>query len=738
MNAIHPEDADGTIVDPARYVRELDDGRRELNLMVSNVHCGNCIARIENALRSRPGVTGARVNLSTRRLRVDWRPGEADPRDLMKTVADLGFPVAPFEVEAASSAIAVEDRELLRCLAVAGFAAANVMLLSVSVWSGFADMGAATRDLFHWISALIAMPAVVYAGRPFFRSALSALKARRFNMDVPIALAITLSTGMSLFETIVGHEHAYFDASVTLLFFLLIGRYLDRRARAKARFAAEHLLSLSAMPATVVDAAGGRRLVPSADLVAGNRVFVASGDRIPADGRVLDRSIEVDTSLVTGETLPQRADAGATVFAGTLNVSAPALIEVTAAGPKTLLAEIVRLMEAAEQGRARYVRLADRVSRLYAPVVHLLALGTFAAWTLFGGLGWQEALLYAVSVLIITCPCALGLAVPAVQIAATGLLTRHGVLVKSPDGLEKLAAIDAIVFDKTGTLTTGHPELVNRASVAEPDLRAAASLAAMSRHPLSRAVVRAAGAGSVRPVQECREVPGCGLEGLLEGERLRLGSRSWCGVNESDCQGVRTAGPELWLSRPDRSTRAIRFEFDDALRSDVPSTVEHLQASGFHLELLSGDRCPVVERVSNLLHVDYWQSDRLPAEKVSRLKRLAEEGHKVLMVGDGVNDAPALAAGFVSMSPASASDISQTAADFVFQGEYLAPVEWTIRVARCAGRIVRQNIVLAIGYNFVAVPLAIMGHATPLVAALAMSLSSILVTANAFTLRQRI
>ena len=725
-----PEDGWAGFSDPAAYVRARPDGTAELDLVVENLHCPGCIPRIEGALTRQPGVLGARVNLTTKRLRLHWRQDAAEAAALLGRVTAQGFRLAPYDPDALSAGGDAEVKALLRALAVAGFAAGNVMLLSVSVWSGLvSDMGPATRGLFHWLSALIALPAVAYAGQPFFRSALGALRGRRLNMDVPISLAVILAAAMSLFETIQGGDHVYFDASVMLLFFLLIGRTLDHRVRSQARSAAENLMLLRAQAASVVSADGTRRALPVSDIRPGMRVLVAAGERVPVDGRIRQGRSELDTSLVTGETLPRAVEAGAEVFAGTLNLSGPLEVEVTAAGEGTLLAEIVRLMEAAEQGRARYVRLADRAARIYAPAVHLLAAVTFAGW-LASGLDWQPALLIAVAVLIVTCPCALGLAVPVVQVAAVGRLLRKGALVKSADGLERLAEIDTVVFDKTGTLTLGRPELVNRAEIAEADLALAASIAAASRHPLARALCRAA--GPVAPLgAEVREEPGLGLAAVSDGRELRLGSRAWC-ATPLDAPESDSGDSELWLAVPGRAP--LRFAFRDALRPGAKDMVAWLRRRGLALELLSGDRTPVVERVAETLGIERWEAECRPDGKIARLNALAAEGRKVLMVGDGLNDAPALAAAFVSASPSEAADISQTAADFILQGESLAPLGEALRVARISRLLVLQNFGLALGYNAIAVPLAVAGLVTPLIAALAMSASSIAVTLNSLRL----
>ncbi len=711
------------------YVQRDATGGHRLYLMVEGLHCGGCVRKIETALQPLKGVREARVNLTTRRLTIAWDGPARRGDDFARAVEGLGFKVVPYEPARLTADDARQEKELLRCMAVAGFAAANVMLLSVAVWAGHVEgMGPATRTLMHWFSALIALPAIVYAGRPFFRSALAALKARTTNMDVPISLAVLLASGMSLVETMNQGKHAYFDSAVMLLFFLLIGRYLDRRARGKARSAAERLLTLGASAVTVIAEGGKRLLLKPEEVQPGMTVLAAAGERISVDGRVLDGESEVDTSLITGESLPTRAGHGTRVFAGTLNMAAPLTLEVTATGERTLLAEIVRLMEVAEQRRARYVSLADRLAKVYAPVVHLLALATFLGWWLLAGLAWQPALMIAIAVLIITCPCALGLAVPAVQVIASGRLLRSGLLLKSATALERLALVDTVVFDKTGTLTLGRPDLVDLV-VAPEDLELAASMAANSRHPLARALCRAA--PDVPAASGAKEIAGCGL--LLEtpeGE-VRLGSRRWTGVEADEA----ASGPELWLTRPGRTPQ--RFAFTDRPRADAREVVAELQRRGLRVELLSGDRAPTVAAVAETLGIATWQAELAPGDKVARLEQLAAEGRSVLMAGDGLNDAPALSAASVSVSPSSAVDISQTAADAVFQGDALRPVVELLDVAKRAERLVKQNFALALVYNAFAIPLAVAGFVTPLIAAAAMSGSSILVISNALRLARR-
>ncbi|MBI1181274.1 MAG: cadmium-translocating P-type ATPase [Alphaproteobacteria bacterium] len=718
-------------IDPR--VREVVPGQLHMELLAPGVHCGGCVSRIERALQAEPAVVHARVNLSTRRVSVDWRDAEAKADDIVAVVEGLGFETQPVTEQAAADAIeAREGKRLLRSMAVAGFAAGNVMLLSVSVWSGAAD---ATRVLFHWLSATIAVPAVVYAGQPFFRSAAGALKARRMNMDVPVSLAVLLAVALSLAQTVRGAADAYFDAAVTLLFFLLVGRYLDHMMRQRARSSVTQLLSLNAAAATVVADDGSRHLVAIERVVPGMLVAVPAGERVPVDGTVATGDSEVDRSLVTGESRPEPVGAGDPVHAGTMNLGGPLQVRVTATGADTLLADVVRMMEAAEQGKARYVRIADRMARLYAPAVHILAGLTFAGWAVTTGGDLYAALMAAIAVLIITCPCALGLAVPAAQIVASGVLFRRGILVKDGAGLEKLAAVDTVLFDKTGTLTLGRPVLVEPVAIGTEQLGLAAGLARESRHPLSRAVVQAARGRGVPtlPVDHVHETAGQGLQGLSpDGELVRLGSRAWCGAAEADRRSAHT-GLELCLRVGAREPVTLRFE--DRLRPGAADTVAALRRRGMAVEILSGDRPAAVEAAAHEAGIGRWAAAQAPADKLARIEALQAQGRRVLMVGDGINDAPALAACHASMAPSSASDIGCTAADFVFTGDSLSAVVDAVDMARATSRIVRQNFALAIAYNAVAVPLAMLGLVTPLIAAVAMSSSSLIVTGNALRLR---
>ncbi len=554
VQAADPEIARETAREEVRLASHaVGDGVRQTDLSVPGVHCGACIRSVETALAALPGVVQARVNLSTRRVTIRWRD-DAPPAPFVAALNAIGYDAHLFEVGREDKDDA--QTELVRALAVAGFAAANIMLLSVSVWSGAEP---ATRDLFHWISALIALPTVAYAGRVFFRSAWRALRHGRTNMDVPISIGVLLAVGLSLYETIHGGAHAYFDASVTLLFFLLIGRTLDHMMRERARTAVKGLARLAARGALVVRDDGRRDYLPIDEIAPGMRILLAAGERVPVDARVVSGQSELDCALVTGESLPQPALPGTELQAGTLNLTGALTIEATAAAKESFLAEMMRMMEAAEGGRSAYRRIADRAAQLYAPVVHLTALFTCIGWVVVSG-DWHRALTIAIAVLIITCPCALGLAVPMVQVVAARRLFEAGVMVRDGSALERLATIDAVVFDKTGTLTLGQPRLVNRDEVPQPAFAIAAALAAHSRHPYSRALTAAGSDGAADiAFKTVTEHPGLGLEARSDEAVYRLGRAGWALGEAATADGGGTV-----LARDGKLL--ARFCFDDRLR----------------------------------------------------------------------------------------------------------------------------------------------------------------------------
>jgi P-type Cu2+ transporter len=710
-------------------------GQCQMDLAVEGITCAACMSEIETTLTRLPGVSQARVNLTSRRLAVGWESSRTDARAVVTALEALGYKAHPFDPAHAASVEEGEARFLMRCLAVAGFAAMNVMLFSVSIWAGnVTDITQETRDLFHWLSALIALPAAAYAGRPFFTSAWRALRNLRTNMDVPISIGIIITLALSVFQTLRSEHHAYFDSAVMLLFFLLLGRFLDHNMRRRTRSVAENLAALRGETAARIGPDGTVKDVPLSKIDPGDRVLVRPGERISVDGIVERGTSDIDQSLVTGETATVAVTLSDRVYAGTMNVTGTLTVRVTAATEDTLLSEVNRLLEAAAQAKSKYMRLADRVARHYAPVVHTAALLTFLAWTFAVGLGWQDSLVIAVSVLIITCPCALALAIPTVQVVTSGVLFRRGLLIHSGDAIERLATVDTVVFDKTGTLTLPRPDWVGMEAIDAGVRARAASLAATSRHPLGMALARLSGDTGQR--LDATEYVGEGVETIVDGEVRRLGSPAFCGVSAREVERVlgQFPGASLVAYREGDAAPVI-FPFSQVLRPDAVAVIAALKARGLAIEILSGDRPGPVEMAAKALGIETWRSDLKPADKIARLEALKAQGRKVMMVGDGLNDAPALAAAHVSLSPVSAVHISQAAADAVFLGERLAPVVDVFDVARRARRAMIENLWISIVYNIIAVPVAMLGFITPLIAALAMSGSSLIVTLNALKLR---
>ncbi|SCB54213.1 Cu2+-exporting ATPase [Bradyrhizobium shewense] len=718
--------------DFSHYVRAAGEGVQHIDLAVEGVHCAGCMAKIERGLSAIPDVTLARVNLTDRRVALEWKAGTLDPGRFIDRLEELGYKAYPFETESAEVAEVAESRFLLRCLGVAAFATMNVMMLSIPVWSGnVSDMLPEQRDFFHWLSALIALPAAAYAGQPFFRSAWRALSAKTTNMDVPISIGVILALGMSVVETIHHAEHAYFDAAIMLLTFLLVGRFLDQNMRRRTRAVAGNLAALKAETAAKFVGPDEISQVPVAAIHPGDIVLLRPGERCAVDGTVIEGRSEIDQSLITGETLYVTAEQGTPVYAGSMNISGTLRVRVSAASEATLLAEITRLLDNALQARSRYMRLADRASRLYAPVVHATAFITILGWVMAGA-SWHDAIVTGVAVLIITCPCALGLAIPTVQTIASGAMFKSGVLLNSGDAIERLAEADRVIFDKTGTLTLPDLEVMNAADIPAEIFELAGRLALSSHHPVAAAVAQAASARS--PVVGAVEESGQGVRAVVDGIELRLGRPSFCGAEALVADATRL-DPEASIVAFGKGSEKFILSVRQGLRPDAQAVIAALKARNIGIEILSGDREPAVKAAAHALAIPEWRAGVTPADKIARIEELKQRGAKVLMVGDGMNDAPSLAAAHVSMSPISAAHLSQATADLVFLGRPLAPVVAAIDASRKALHLMRQNLWLAIGYNVLAVPVAISGVVTPLIAAAAMSGSSILVMLNSLRAR---
>jgi P-type Cu2+ transporter len=701
--------------------KPLADGLQQTVLSVPAMHCAACIGTIEKTLSGLDGVRLARANLSTRTVAVNWSTARGQPPAMIEALAAIGFAAHP-----PSHDIDTDDgmqAALVSRLAVAGFCSMNIMLLSVSVWAG-ADP--ATRQAFHLISAVLACPAVFYSGSVFYTSAARALMHGRANMDVPVSIGIVLSFLLSLYDAFSNTPHAYFEASTSLVFVLLAGRVLDNAMRQKAKSAVAALARILPRGANLVAASGTIDYVALSDIKPGMRLLVPSGGRCPVDGTVADGQSNMDASLVTGESRWKSIGPGSEVRAGELNMSNPFIVEASVEAQQSLIFEMSRMLQEAEDGRSQYRRLADRAAGLYAPVVHSLSALAFIGWVAATG-DLHRALTIAITVLIITCPCALGLAVPMVQVVLARRLFERGVMATDGSAYERLNEIDTVIFDKTGTLTTGRPALLNADDIAREHLILAGSLAKLSSHPVASAIRSGLDEAGLRTnaFTGVRERPGLGVEGLHDGHTFRLGRCEWTGPDGTSEAAIASTA----LAKDGRAVAS--FQIGETIRPGAVELVQFLKARGIGVAILSGDSESAVKSISSQVGIAVYQARLMPGDKVGYVQDLQARGKKVLMIGDGINDAPALKAAHVSMAPSSASDIGRSVADFVFLEDSLSAIRDTIDAACRAHALIRQNFALAAAYNMISLPIALSGLVTPLAAAIAMSTSSILVVANA-------
>lgn len=696
--------------------KAISNGTSQIVLSLPGIHCVACINGVERALRAMEGVANARVNLSMKRVTVGTNQPVA-PEGLIDTLELAGFEARVLDTSLLGAEADSYGHGLMTRIAVSGFAMMNVMLLSVAVWSGAIG---ATQHLFHLISATIAIPALAYAAQPFFHNAWQALSVRKLNMDVPISLAIILAAGMSLYETFYGGRHAYFDAALSLTFFLLIGRYLDYRSRKAAASAAAQLSALE-VPRVMRMRDGVRQMVDFAELAIGDLIQVLPGGRIPVDGTITEGTSQIDRSLLTGESKPLNASKGTAVTAGEVNMTGPLTIRANTVGVDTTLRKMVTMVDEAEAVRNRYTAVADRAAAVYAPVVHLLALAAFLGWLGYSG-DVRLSLNIAVAVLIITCPCALGLAVPAVVTTAAGRLFRAGLLVKDGTALERLAEIDTVVFDKTGTLTM---PAAGRDTLDFEAQAVALALTQNATHPVSQAIAASLEGITAATVTAQQEHPGLGLSADYAGQDVRLGSGAWLG-----------AGRGTFIQIGSRKPQKITLRSE--LREGAAELVKAWQDAGLTVHLVSGDDVEETAHIADLLGITAWQAETKPADKISYIEGLSATGAHVLMVGDGLNDTGALAAAYASVSPATAADASRAASDIVLLNDSLIPLIELPLVAKAAKARIVENFGISTVYNLIAVPIALAGFATPLIAAIAMSTSSITVLLNALRLRGRV
>lgn len=671
------------------------------HLVLPTIHCAACIRTVENTLAALPDIRSARVNLTQKRVAIASEKG-ADPSPWIEALANVGF-----EAHEIDDLGAPTGDDYILHLGVAGFAMMNVMLLSVAVWSGAEGV---TREFLHWISAAIALPAAGFCAQPFFRSAWPALRAGRLNMDVPISLAIILACGMSLYEVVQGGQHAWFDAALSLTFFLLAGRVLDQRLRRAARSAADNLSALE--PSRVHCLEAGVRISRSiADVAVGDTLWIAAGGRVPVDCALIEGSVSVDRSAITGESDPIVCTASQPLYAGDILLDGPHTLRATRVGEDTTLRRIAQLVATAEAARGTFRSLADQAAAVYTPAVHIISAAAFLGWLIATG-DVRMALNVAIATLIITCPCALGLAVPAVSVAATSRLYRDGLLVKSDTALERLAKIDTVVFDKTGTLTERRlmvPEDMPRAH--REVLRA---LAEASEHPLCRSLAKTMKSVAPSGLDHISESTGDGVGALWQGTPVRLG-RDESAQNAT----VFTVGSD-----------AYTLTSQEEMLPGAAQAVADLKARSLSIWMVTGDSAENAQRIADQLGITQVRANLRPEEKITQVETLQGEGASVLMVGDGLNDTAALAAADASIAPSSALDASRNAADINIVSGDLTKITTALRISRTARSHMLENFAAAGIYNAIAVPIAVAGFATPLAAAIAMSASSITVVLN--------
>lgn len=734
--------------DISPFINQRNDGLNEAYFFVKGLHCGACVWLIENILAKQKNVKTARINMSNKRLHLVWSSDKEYGNELVNIINNLGYRLIIYDFEELQNEEKKYNNDLVKAMCVAGFGAGNIMLMSVSLWSSTQEeMGIFTHNFLYILSAIIALPVIIYSGRIFFKSAIRSIKAGGFgNMDVTISTAIILISIVSIFQVEQKAKHAYFDSAVMLIFFLLIGRYLDFLVRKKAMFVARDFSLLSATSAVVLDENGRSKVILAKNIQKNMILLVAFGDKIAADGVIISGESEIDTSLITGESMPQKVVIGSEVFAGTINLGAPIQIKVTKNQRSSLIAQIGNLVANLENKKSKFVVISDRISKYYTPIVHILALLAFALGYFVFKLSFAQSLLNAIATLVITCPCGIALAVPIVNVVTNSLLLKKGIIVKSGEALEKIKKANIVVFDKTGTLTLGKPELISSHIILddqEVELKQdnqlfllACNMANFSNHPLCKALAKlnlGYDSSQFKNVK-IQEIAGMGMVSEFLGEEIKMGRKEFV-LDEKDQELVKPSyNPQIFLKFKDQI--AI-FTFSDSLKEDAKSVVNHLLQDNKKVILLSGDKYEVVYDVANKLGIKEFYYAKTPIEKAQIIENLRHDNSgNILMVGDGVNDAPPLMASDVAVSMSKASDIAKNCADIIIQGDHLAALLEVFAISIKSNNLIKQNFIMSFIYNIIAVPFAILGYITPFIGALTMALSSISVTLNSLRMRR--
>ncbi|MDU9412252.1 heavy metal translocating P-type ATPase [Pseudomonas sp. zfem005] len=703
----------------------------ETSLLIEGISCAACGWLIERHLRTLPGVDEARLNLSNHRLQVRWADSQLPLSELLKELRRIGYAGHPYKADDAAERLAAENKRAMRQLGVAGLLWMQVMMAAMATWPEFnIDLSPELDKILRWVSLFLTTPIVFYCCGQFFRGALRDLRTRHLSMDVSVSLAIGGAYAAGIWSTITGIGELYFDAVGMFALFLLAGRYLERRARERTAAATAQLVNLLPASCLRLDASGQSQRILLGELAVGDRVLVPPGALMPADGLILEGQSSVDESLLTGEYLPLPRGRGDAVTAGTLNVEGPLTLEVQALGDQTRLSAIVRLLERAQADKPRLAELADKVAQWFLIIVLLAAAAVGLAW-------WQidpsRAFWIVLSLLVATCPCALALATPTALTTATGSLHKLGLLLTRGHVLEGLNQIDTVIFDKTGTLTEGRLTLsaIHPLGPLDNDacLALAAALENRSEHPIARAFGRAP-----RPAEQVENVPGKGLEGLVDGQRLRIGQAAFVAELGGWAEPEIPGSNGQWLLLGNEQGPLAWLVLDDRLREDAPLLLDACRARGWQVMLLSGDSSPMVDEIARRLGIDDARGGLSPDAKLDVLRDLHQQGRRVLMLGDGVNDVPVLAGADISVAMGSATDLAKTSADAVLLSNRLESLVQALSVAGRTRRIIIQNLAWATLYNGLVLPFAALGWVTPVWAAFGMSVSSLLVVINALRL----
>ena len=716
------------------FVSAGEAGQQEITLLLTGITCAACVWLIEKQLSQTPGVTRAHVNMSSHLALVSWDPQQTSLSAIIKAIARVGYKAEPYSPLQQEQAMRQENKQALIRIGVAGLGAMQVMMYAVGLYMGaFAGIEPAHEQFLRWVSALVATPVFFYSGMPFLQGAIRSLRSRHLSMDVPVALALCFAYFSSLWATLVGGPEVYFDSVCMFVFFLLVGRYLEMRARHRSQQTSLRLSHSTLQTARVLGTDGAIRLLPAEKLQPGDRVLVKPGETIPADGDIVSGDSAVSEAMLTGEHLPRGKAPGDAVIGGSLNVEQPLEIRVTHASKDSTLSALKRLLERAQAEKPATFLLADRIASGFVLAVLIIASLVYLYWS------WrspQDAFWIMLSVLVVTCPCALSLATPAAITAATARLAQLGFLPTRPHTVEALREITDVVFDKTGTLTLGSFRLQQTVPLgqlnADQALALAAGLEAGSEHPLARAFQQLPNLIPAR-IDQPRIVANAGVEGYWEHRRLRLGKAEFAWP-EASLQPPAAAGQWVLLATPEQPLAWFRVE--DEVRPDAPSLIRHLQRAGKRCHILSGDSSGHPQQLAADLGIDAVVSNVTPEQKLAAIRNLQQSGARVLMIGDGLNDAPVLAGADVSVAVAGATDLAQIAADAVLLSQSLQPLAAVLELVAKTYRIIRQNLAWAIGYNLLALPLAAAGFIPPWASALGMSASSLLVVLNAMRLNR--